>query len=139
MILLCTFILPELGSGPMWNLTVTHHANMCKNYWWRNFLFIHNYFGFENMVKKLLADIFYYLQFPVNIKIYFLVPDAHSSSRHRHSTFLHLANLSPNFIQMAFTRLKYINIFSSRIHSYALSNNYRKEFKLFRLPRSIVS
>lgn len=55
-VLLSTFVLPELGSGPQWNLTVTSHANKCKDTWWRNFLFIHNYFGFENMV-------FYYFFF----------------------------------------------------------------------------
>ncbi|KAK6620386.1 hypothetical protein RUM44_006787 [Polyplax serrata] len=48
-ILLCTFILPEMGSGPQWNLTVSHHADKCKRNWWRNLLFVHNYFGFENM------------------------------------------------------------------------------------------
>lgn len=50
LILFCTFILPELGQGPQWNLVVTHHADICKQNWWRNFLFIHNYFGFSEMV-----------------------------------------------------------------------------------------
>ncbi|XP_059617038.1 nose resistant to fluoxetine protein 6 isoform X1 [Phlebotomus argentipes] len=49
LILFCTFILPLLSSGPQWNLVVTHHAEICKTTWWRNLLFIHNYFGFENM------------------------------------------------------------------------------------------
>ncbi|KAF7391343.1 hypothetical protein HZH66_009823 [Vespula vulgaris] len=49
LILFCTYIMPYLGSGPQWNLVVTQHANICKQTWWRNFLFIHNYFGFENM------------------------------------------------------------------------------------------
>ncbi|GAB0089047.1 uncharacterized protein DMENIID0001_035260 [Sergentomyia squamirostris] len=49
LILFCTFILPLLGTGPQWNLVVTHHAEICKSTWWRNLLFIHNYFGFENM------------------------------------------------------------------------------------------
>lgn len=52
LILFCTFILPLIGSGPQWNLVVTHHATICKSYWWRNLLFIHNYFGFENMVSS---------------------------------------------------------------------------------------
>lgn len=52
-ILTCTFLLPELGAGPQWNLTVNHHAEKCKQYWWRNFLFIHNYFGFNDMVSTL--------------------------------------------------------------------------------------
>lgn len=54
-ILLCTFILPEMGSGPQWNLTVSHHADKCKRNWWRNLLFVHNYFGFENMVSPNLT------------------------------------------------------------------------------------
>ncbi|XP_066603638.1 nose resistant to fluoxetine protein 6 [Prorops nasuta] len=49
LILFCTYIMPFIGSGPQWNLVVTHHAHICKKTWWRNFLFIHNYFGFENM------------------------------------------------------------------------------------------
>ncbi|XP_055522358.1 nose resistant to fluoxetine protein 6 [Wyeomyia smithii] len=49
LILFCTFVLPFLGSGPQWNLVVTNHGDICKKYWWRNLLFIHNYFGFKNM------------------------------------------------------------------------------------------
>ncbi|XP_058443935.1 O-acyltransferase like protein [Malaya genurostris] len=49
LILFCTFVLPFLGSGPQWNLVVTNHGDICKKYWWRNMLFIHNYFGFKNM------------------------------------------------------------------------------------------
>ncbi|XP_011502852.1 PREDICTED: nose resistant to fluoxetine protein 6-like [Ceratosolen solmsi marchali] len=49
LILFCTYIMPFIGSGPQWNLVVTQHADICKRTWWRNFLFIHNYFGFENM------------------------------------------------------------------------------------------
>ncbi|KAF5307726.1 hypothetical protein FQR65_LT06597 [Abscondita terminalis] len=49
LILFCTFILPLINSGPNWNLVVTQHADNCKKYWWRNLLFIHNYFGFKNM------------------------------------------------------------------------------------------
>ncbi|XP_063973444.1 O-acyltransferase like protein isoform X1 [Diachasmimorpha longicaudata] len=49
LILFCMFIMPFIGSGPQWNLVVTHHADICRKTWWRNFLFIHNYFGFENM------------------------------------------------------------------------------------------
>lgn len=49
LIAFCTFILPMLGSGPQWNLVVTHHSDICKKYWWRNLLFVHNWFGFSNM------------------------------------------------------------------------------------------
>jgi peptidoglycan/LPS O-acetylase OafA/YrhL len=49
LIVFCTFILPLLGDGPQWNLVVTHHSGICQQYWWRNLLFIHNWFGFSNM------------------------------------------------------------------------------------------
>ncbi|XP_056642944.1 O-acyltransferase like protein [Diorhabda sublineata] len=49
LIAFCTFILPHIDSGPLWNLVVTHHSDICKKYWWRNLLFIHNYFGFKDM------------------------------------------------------------------------------------------
>jgi hypothetical protein len=49
--LICTFIGPWIGSGPLWNQVLKHNSDICKNTWWRNLLFIHNYFGFENMVS----------------------------------------------------------------------------------------
>lgn len=52
LILFCTYIMPHIGSGPQWPLVVDNHAEICKRTWWRNFLFIHNYFGFENMVGE---------------------------------------------------------------------------------------
>lgn len=51
LIAFCTLVLPWLNSGPTWNLVVTHHSDICKNNWWRNLLFIHNYFGFKDMVE----------------------------------------------------------------------------------------
>ncbi|XP_031833767.2 nose resistant to fluoxetine protein 6 isoform X1 [Nomia melanderi] len=49
LMLFCTYVLPYIASGPQWNLVITEHANICKRAWWKNFLFIHNYFGFESM------------------------------------------------------------------------------------------
>ncbi|XP_034250239.1 O-acyltransferase like protein-like [Thrips palmi] len=49
LIMFCTFVLPWLGSGPLWNLVIKSHSDICKRHWWRNLLFIHNWFGFENM------------------------------------------------------------------------------------------
>lgn len=49
LILFCTFILPLLGSGPMWNLVVTSHSEICKKNWWRNFFFIQNWFGYNSI------------------------------------------------------------------------------------------
>lgn len=60
LILFCTFILPHMDSGPQWNLVVTRHAGICKQHWWRNLLFIHNYFGFENMVRCVYVTLLLY-------------------------------------------------------------------------------
>lgn len=49
LILFCTFILPLLGSGPLWTLVVTSHSNICKQHWWRNLLFIQNWFGYNSI------------------------------------------------------------------------------------------
>lgn len=49
LIVFCTYILPLMSNGPLWNLVVAHHADICKQNWWRNLLFIHNWFGFSNM------------------------------------------------------------------------------------------
>lgn len=49
LILFCTFILPLMGSGPMWNLVVTSHSDICKKYWWRNLLFLQNWFGYNSI------------------------------------------------------------------------------------------
>jgi hypothetical protein len=49
LILFFTFILPLIGSGPMWNLVVTSHAELCKKSWWQNLLFIQNWFGISNI------------------------------------------------------------------------------------------
>lgn len=51
-ILFCTYILQLMGSGPQWNLVVKHYSSLCKENMWKNFLYIHNYFGFENMVNN---------------------------------------------------------------------------------------
>jgi peptidoglycan/LPS O-acetylase OafA/YrhL len=51
LILFCTFILPLLGSGPLWNLVVTSHSNICRQYYWRNLLFLQNWFGYNSICK----------------------------------------------------------------------------------------
>jgi peptidoglycan/LPS O-acetylase OafA/YrhL len=49
LIIFGTFVFPLVGSGPQWNMLVTNQAELCKKTWWRNFLMIHNWFGFENI------------------------------------------------------------------------------------------
>ncbi|KRT78514.1 hypothetical protein AMK59_6768, partial [Oryctes borbonicus] len=58
LIVFCTFVLPWINSGPLWKSVVTHHSDICKSNWWKNILFIHNYFGFKNMVRKILIAFF---------------------------------------------------------------------------------
>ena len=55
LIAFCTLILPWVSSGPLWNQVITHHSTICKKYWWRNLLFIHNYYGFKDMVRIVLC------------------------------------------------------------------------------------
>ena len=49
LILFGTFILPLLGSGPTWPMLINDQSELCKQTWWRNFLMIHNWFGFEKI------------------------------------------------------------------------------------------
>lgn len=49
LIIFATFILPLLGSGPQWSMMITIQSELCKRTWWRNFLMIQNWFGFENI------------------------------------------------------------------------------------------
>lgn len=44
-----TFILPLITDGPQWGLLINNQAEICKQNWWRNFLMIHNWYGFENI------------------------------------------------------------------------------------------
>ncbi|XP_026467405.1 uncharacterized protein LOC113370954 [Ctenocephalides felis] len=47
--LFCTYIMPDLDSGPQWNLLIRQHAELCKDNMWKNLLFIQNYMGFNNI------------------------------------------------------------------------------------------
>lgn len=49
LILFTSFILPQLKSGPQWNTLIGYQSELCKSYWWRNFLMIQNWFGVEKM------------------------------------------------------------------------------------------
>lgn len=49
LIIFGTFLLPLFGSGPQWPMLITNQSELCKQNWWRNFLMIHNWFGFENI------------------------------------------------------------------------------------------
>jgi len=36
------YIIPHFGDGPLWPLNTWEEADICKNYWWTNLLFISN-------------------------------------------------------------------------------------------------
>lgn len=44
-----------MSKGPQAGIVINEHSRLCKKYMWRNFLFIHNFFGFENMVDFILS------------------------------------------------------------------------------------
>ncbi|VVC32263.1 Nose resistant-to-fluoxetine protein, N-terminal,Acyltransferase 3 [Cinara cedri] len=46
---ICAKYLPEMNYGPMWNMVITRHSDLCYKNWWRNVLYIQNLFGFKNM------------------------------------------------------------------------------------------
>lgn len=78
-ILACTYLTDFLGPGPQWGLVVSKYSNLCKHNMWRNFLYIHNYFGFEEMV----SDFFRFQQ--IQGKIWVPVLNTYAPTRHRHA------------------------------------------------------
>ncbi|KAF0738577.1 O-acyltransferase like protein-like, partial [Aphis craccivora] len=42
MMAITAHIVPHLGDGPLWPLKTWNEAEICKNYWWTNLLFISN-------------------------------------------------------------------------------------------------
>lgn len=52
LIIFAIFILPLLGSGPLWNQSIIYQSEICKQTWWRSLLMIHNWFGFENICME---------------------------------------------------------------------------------------
>jgi hypothetical protein len=43
-----TWTIPLIGSGPYYVVN-TDEAELCRSYWWRNLLMIHNWFGIRNI------------------------------------------------------------------------------------------
>ncbi|PNF21731.1 hypothetical protein B7P43_G10364 [Cryptotermes secundus] len=48
-VLFYAYVLEHLGAGPQWNLAVKRNADFCKESFWRNILYIQNFFPFEQM------------------------------------------------------------------------------------------
>lgn len=57
MIFFYAYILPLLGSGPKWPILMTYQSELCRKFYWRNLLMIHNIFGFENICMYNLHHI----------------------------------------------------------------------------------
>lgn len=43
------YVMEFLGDGPLWNTIVTPNAELCKDNWWRNILYIQNIYPFQDM------------------------------------------------------------------------------------------
>ena len=48
------YFLPLLSSGPFWYERVDPEIRSCNKYWWRNILYISNWFGIKNIVSYFL-------------------------------------------------------------------------------------
>lgn len=83
LIIFGTFILPLLSNGPQWNMLITYQSQLCKQNWWRNFLMIHNWFGFENIcmthTHHVGTDFGLFLTAPFVIILLFKYPKKTSS------------------------------------------------------------
>ncbi|GFX67757.1 nose resistant to fluoxetine protein 6 [Trichonephila clavipes] len=48
----CIYLIPYLGSGPVWKETVVDGlTEKCKNYWWANLVYINNFLPNAEMVS----------------------------------------------------------------------------------------
>lgn len=112
LVLFCTFVLPELGSGPQWNLVVNRHAEICKENWWRNFLFIHNYFGFGEMVSTLWTKQEFHFHL-IDYNFSFAVSHSHTSSGHRYATIYIFASSDYCPVEMAKSECNELIIYCS--------------------------
>lgn len=44
------YMLPYMGSGPLWNSRVLQESERCQKNWWTNVLFVSNYINVEEHV-----------------------------------------------------------------------------------------
>lgn len=51
MMAITSHILPHLGDGPLWPKMIWEEAEICKNYWWTNLLFISNFIDIKYGVR----------------------------------------------------------------------------------------
>ncbi|XP_049765189.1 nose resistant to fluoxetine protein 6-like isoform X2 [Schistocerca cancellata] len=48
-VLVSGYIMDHLGEGPMWGEVINQNSQLCKQYGWRNLLYMQNFFAFEDM------------------------------------------------------------------------------------------
>ncbi|CAH2091699.1 unnamed protein product [Euphydryas editha] len=48
-VLFYAYVWDDISSGPMWGVLVTKNAEVCRQGWWWNLLYVQNYYGFEDM------------------------------------------------------------------------------------------
>jgi hypothetical protein len=92
LILFYTYVLPVIGSGPIWPVLIGSQAEICKAYSWRNFLMIHNYFAFEDMCMFNLHHVG--TDFALFIAAVILIVKLHKYPRYNTIVFLSIAILS---------------------------------------------
>ena len=45
------YVMEHTGTGPQWNAVIKTNADICKENSWLNFLYVQNFFPFEEMVR----------------------------------------------------------------------------------------
>ncbi|KAF0697964.1 nose resistant to fluoxetine protein 6-like isoform X1, partial [Aphis craccivora] len=53
-IAITAYIIPHLGYGPLWPSKSWEEAEICKNYWWANLLFISNFVHIKHQVVRFI-------------------------------------------------------------------------------------
>ncbi len=50
--LLFSFLIPLLGSGPVWNQQISSYFVHCYSNWWQNLLYLQTFIDVKHMVNK---------------------------------------------------------------------------------------
>lgn len=45
------YVLEHTGTGPLWGQLVEENGRICREHMWRNLLYVHNLWPFEQMVR----------------------------------------------------------------------------------------
>ncbi|KAJ8878726.1 hypothetical protein PR048_019312 [Dryococelus australis] len=73
LLLFNAFVWEHLGNGPMWNKLVTRNADLCKQFLWRNMLYLQNFFPFQEMcgphTHQLALDMQLFLVSPLLVRL----------------------------------------------------------------------